>query len=288
MKLKEKIFSKILSKSNSYHFYKNYYEKNQKKKIVKWEDIFYRISKNDEVFNITMQSIQENFSKKNVMKYCPVCGYKTPIFIAGGVKYRKNAMCPNCNSLERHRFLSFFINHKLNIKEKNIKLLHFAPEKSFYDIFENLENIEYYTGDIEKSYYVKEIIDIQNIQYPDNFFNLIICNHVLEHVPDDKKAMKELYRIIQPVSEDNGVIIMVPIDFNSQTTLEKEEYNTPELREKYYGQHDHVRMYGMDFQDKLEEVGFNVEVFDCNSPFFKNSKKYGFNNDDVIYYCTKK
>lgn len=280
---------KILSKSNSYAYYKNYYENhhNKKKNLVTWEDIFTRIANNDGMLKVTMEGIKENFQDgKNIMKYCPVCNHETPIFIAGGVKYRKNAMCPNCDSLERHRLLSFFIKNKFNLKD-DLKLLHFAPERSFYDIFENLDNIEYYTGDIEKSAYVKEIIDIQDIQYDDDFFNLIICNHVLEHVPDDKKAMEELYRVVKPTSQKGGVIIMVPLDFDSQETLEKEEYNTPELREKYYGQHDHVRMYGMDFQKKLEDVGFEVEVFDYDSPFVKNPKKYGFDKMDVIFYCTK-
>jgi SAM-dependent methyltransferase len=280
---------KILSKSNSYLYYKDFYEKhqNQEKNVVTWEDIFTRIAKNDAMSKVTMETIQDNFKNgKNIMKYCPVCNHQTPIFIAGGVKFRINAMCPNCDSLERHRFLAYFIKNKFNL-EDDLKLLHFAPEKSFYNIFNNLENIEYYTGDIKKSAYVKEIIDIQDIPYDDDFFNLIICNHVLEHVPDDNKAMEELHRIVKPASQNGGAIIMVPLDFNRSETLEKEEYNTPELREKYYGQHDHLRYYGMDFQEKLESVGFNVEVYDYNSPFVKNPKKYGFNKGDVIFYCTK-
>lgn len=289
MSLKEKVYDKILSKSNSYEFYKNYYENNyeDKSNAVAWDHIFKMVSVNKEMFDITMESVYEHFSNgKNEMKICPICNHTTPIFIAGGVNYRKDARCPICNSLERHRFLYFFIKNKFDLN-KNIKLLHFAPEESFFNIFENLNNIEYYTGDIVKSPCVKEIIDIQNIPYDDDYFNLIICNHVLEHVPDDEKAMKELHRVIKPVNEKSGVIIMVPLDLNSYETLEKEEYNTPELRKKYYGQEDHLRMYGRDFKEKLEKVGFTVEVFDIDSSFFKDSERYGFGSGDIIFYCTK-
>lgn len=279
---------KILSKSNSYQVYKEYYETHHKEKVVNWEQIFNRIVHDKEMFCVTVEGIYENFSNgHDEMKYCPICGYETPIFIAGGVNYRKNAMCPNCNSLERHRFLYFFIENRINLTN-NFQLLHFAPEKAFYDIFKNLDNVDYHTCDIEKSVYVNEIIDIQDIPYDNDFFNLIICNHVLEHVPDDKKAMSELYRVIKPVSENGGAIIMVPLDLNMSETLEKEEYNTPELREKYYGQSDHVRLYGADFQNKLEDAGFDVEVFDNNSSVHHNLIKYGFGKEEMLFYCTKK
>lgn len=284
--MKEKVLDKILTYSNSYSFYKDFYRKhNKKSNVVGWDEIFKYLSRNDEMFDVTLKSIPENFKHGNKMKKCPICNHKMPIFVAGGVKYRPNAMCPVCNSLERHRFLYFFIKNKCNIKN-NMKILHFAPEKAFYDIFENLNNIEYYTADIEKSPYVKQIMDIQDIPFEDNFFDLIICNHVLEHVSDDKKAMKELYRTVKSNST-NGVIVMVPIDFKLSETLENDEYNTPELRKKYFGQHDHVRMYGMDVSDRLRSVGFNVEIFDYTTNLVKNPRKYGFNKEDVIFYCTK-
>ncbi|KZX12193.1 ubiquinone/menaquinone biosynthesis C-methyltransferase UbiE [Methanobrevibacter curvatus] len=124
---------------------------------------------------------------------------------------------------------------------------------------------------------------MQDIPYPDNTFDLIYNSHVLEHVPDDIKAMNELYRVVKPY---NGkIVIMVPI--LKEETLEKEEYNTPELRSKYYGQFDHLRAYGKDFSERLKSVGFNVEVVSKDNLINKDEiKKHGRINDE-IYVCTK-
>ena len=129
---------------------------------------------------------------------------------------------------------------------------------------------------------------MQNIPYEDDSFDVIYNSHVLEHVPNDKKAMEELYRVVKPHSLGGLVIIMVPIFYNLDKTFEKEEYNTPELRLKHYGQHDHVRIYGNDFLNKLKSVGFNVKVFSAKNLVEESDiSRLGLNTSDEIFVCSK-
>jgi SAM-dependent methyltransferase len=215
---------------------------------------------------------------------CPVCDSELPTFIPGGVNGRENAMCPKCGSLERNRAAYLFLKEETNIFDENIKMLHFAPERVLSEIFRKKENIDYLPVDLNPNMHdVKEKMDIQDIKYPDNTFDFIYCSHVLEHVPNDKKAMKELYRVLKP----NGkAIIQVPLNPNYEETYEDPSFNTPELRLKHYGQSDHVRYYGLDFQKKLENAGFKASNEYVGSMDEKSLKKYGFKNDN-LFYCTK-
>ena len=217
--------------------------------------------------------------------FCPLCDSELPTFIPGGVNNaRENALCPKCGSLERNRAAYLFLKEETNIFSKNIKMLHFAPERLLSEIFRKKENIDYLPVDINPNMPgVKEKMDIQDIKYPDNTFDLIYCSHVLEHVPNDKKALEELYRVLKP----NGkAIIQVPLNRNFKETFEDESFNTPELRLKHYGQSDHVRFYGLDFQKKLENAGFKASNEYVGSMDRKSQKKYGFENDN-LFYCTK-
>ena len=151
--------------------------------------------------------------------------------------------------------LSIF-KEKTDIFDKNIKMLHFAPERVLSEIFRKKENIDYLPVDLNPNMHdVKEKMDIQDIKYDDNTLDIIYCSHVLEHVENDKKAMEELYRVLKP---QGRAIIQVPINSNYKETLEYPTINTPQLREEYYGQSDHLRYYGLDFKEKLENVGFKV------------------------------
>ena len=216
--------------------------------------------------------------------FCPICDSQLPTFLPGGVNLREDAMCPKCKSLERNRAVYLYLKEKTNILDKKIKMLHFAPEVVMVEIFSEMENIEYLPVDINPDMmYVKEKMDIQDIKYEDNTFDLIYCSHVLEHVPDDKKAMEELYRVLKP---GGNAIIQVPINPNYKETYEDPSFNTPELRLKHYGQSDHVRYYGLDFKEKLENIGFKVSdnfIIDMDE---KSAKKYGITNEK-LFDCTK-
>lgn len=216
--------------------------------------------------------------------YCPVCDENISSFLS--FNNREHAKCPKCSSLERHRLIWLYFKEKTNIFTDNIKMIHIAPEYSFWEILSKQKNIDYLTADINGvNKYVKVKMDIQAIEYEDNTFDVIYCSHVLEHVPNDLQAMKELRRVLKP---SGWAILQVPINYSKKETLEKEEYNTPELRTKYYGQHDHVRYYGRDYKDKLVEAGFIVEEIDYLASLDSDLiNKYGLVGRDDIFLCKK-
>lgn len=234
---------------------------------------------------------------KNIKKnkgenvHCPICNSLFEIFGPYGIVERKNAKCHNCDSLERHRLIYLYINNKLNLFDKKIKVLHFAPEKMFYDIFSNNNKIEYTPCDLSPEIYqyngkTKIIkVDITKIPFDDNYFDFILCSHVLEHIPNDNLAMSELYRVL---SKGGNSILQVPIDDNRNQTYEDENITSPEERLKAFGQHDHVRIYGKDYKKRLLDSGFIVNEDNYITTFNKSEiYKYGLNDSELIYHCRK-
>jgi SAM-dependent methyltransferase len=226
--------------------------------------------------------------------YCPICKSKFSFFADFGLIVRKNALCHKCGSLERHRLLFLYL-ESLHLKvykdSSNYSLLHFAPEKGLFQFFINKSNINYIPCDLNPSIFsfdktklIKKI-DITNIDLKSNSINLVLCSHVLEHIPDDKLAMKEIYRILKT----NGfAIIQVPIDYSIDDTFEDWSIIDPIERERVFGQNDHVRIYGNNFRFKLSEVGFEVEEFDFSSKFyFEDIKKFGLDNSGNLFVCKK-
>lgn len=224
---------------------------------------------------------------------CPICNSTFNFFAPYGYIKRNNAKCHNCGSLERHRLLYLYLERKLSFfnKEKKIKVLHFAPERFFYDRFSEMSLVDYTPCDLNpemynfkgKSKVVK--IDITKIPSNDNHFDFIICNQVLEHIPDDALAMKELYRVMKP---GGSGIIQVPIDYNREETYEDFTITSPEEKLKAFGHPDHVRWYGRDYKNRLEKAGFEV-LEDDFVKSFSNSEifKYGLTSYELLYYCKK-
>jgi SAM-dependent methyltransferase len=227
---------------------------------------------------------------------CPCCGWKGPKFLPHGLDHRGNARCPKCNSLERHRLYYLFLKKHLPTK-KTIKVLHFAPEKIITKLFKAFSNIDYLSADLDpEKGMVKE--DITQLSFKDDSFNLIFCSHVLEHIPDDIKAMQEVHRVLKPTG---FALLQVPIkkEFNGKkisATYEDFSITDPAERERVFGQHDHVRIYGSDFKDRLIKAGFKVEVIDF--PKVLGPEKVNYHSlmpiqesanemDGWIYYCTK-
>jgi ubiquinone/menaquinone biosynthesis C-methylase UbiE len=163
---------------------------------------------------------------------------------------------------------------------KRRKMLHIAPEICFEKRFRKQPTIDYISADFYSSAMVK--IDITDIKYPDNYFDIIYCCHVLEHIENDRKAMSELSRVLKP---DGWAILQVPI--GAEVTFEDLSIVDPAEREKYFGQSDHVRVYEPDYKDRLEEPGFQVEVLPYLNEFNKNYKhKYCLTDGtDDIYFC---
>ena len=218
---------------------------------------------------------------------CPVCekSYKTFLPYGYGKGIRDNRLCPGCLTLERHRLLWMYLKNKTNLFTDNLKFLHIAPEQPFYKRFRKMKNLEYITADLESP--IADVkLDIQDMPFEDESFDVVICNHVLEHVDDDRKAMREVYRILK---KGGWAILQVPIDYNRETTYEDDSITTPEERQKYFGQYDHRRVHGKDYGKRLAEAGSSVIEDNYISTFTqKEIAKYRLDPDEIIYFNTKK
>lgn len=204
-------------------------------------------------------------------------------FPYGYNKQRKNALCPGTFSLERHRLLWLYLKKETDFFNSNNKILHFAPEQCFHKFFKSFFK-NYTTTDLN-SPIVDIKADICNLPFNDNSFDYILCNHVLEHIYDDEKAMKEIYRILNK----NGIaILQVPIDINSNYTREGRDINNKQDRNKLFGQYDHLRMYGLDYFKKLKNIGFKVKNENYLSNISQDEKdKYSLHNAGSIPVCIK-
>ena len=201
-------------------------------------------------------------------------------FLSYGYKtVRKNALCPGTLSLERHRLLWLYLDKETDFLNSNLKVLHVAPEQVFYKKFKKLKNWEYFTFDLNSP--IADIKgDLTSTNFKDESFDLIICNHVLEHIEDDKSALDEMYRILKY----NGIsILQVPINVERENTFEDLSIKSKIQREKYFGQYDHVREYGLDFKDRVEQAGFKVEMINYSKKISQDLViKYGLMKDDLI------
>ena len=206
-------------------------------------------------------------------------------FLSYGYKrIRKNALCPGTLSLERHRLLWLYLDNETNFLNSSLKVLHVAPEQVFYKKFKKLKNWEYFTFDLNSP--IADIKgDLTSTNFKDESFDLIICNHVLEHIKDDKSALNEIYRVLKY----NGTsILQVPINVRREKTFEDSTIKSKIQREKYFGQYDHVREYGLDFKDRVEQSGFKVQMINYSKKISKDLIiKYGLMKNDLIPIAKK-
>ena len=203
----------------------------------------------------------------------------------GRIKSRENALAPDSMSLERHRLMWLFMKEKTNFFTEQIKVLHIAPEYCFIKLFKSMNNLEYITGDLI-SPWADIKMDVHNIPFNKNTFDVVICNHVLEHVEDANQVMSEFYRVMKP---GGWGIFQVPIDKNNPFTQEDKSITDPKERERLYWQSDHLRLFGLDYGKKLESAGFKVtedKFIDNLDP--KLVKRYALPEGEIIYFCEKK
>lgn len=187
---------------------------------------------------------------------CPVCGGKFRKLLPYG--YGKNTsanrLCPKCLSLERHRLLWLFFG-ETKFFAKPIKMLHIAPEQCFIKRFKKTETLDYTTGDLESP--IADLhFDIRSIPLEDNIYDFIMCNHVLEHIDDEQKALREILRILKP---GGRAILQVPLDYSRSETFEDATITDRMERERIFGQYDHLRVYGTDYAKRLAAAGFSVD-----------------------------
>ena len=170
---------------------------------------------------------------------------------------RPNVLSPSTLSLERHRLLWLYLNEETDFFTKKKKVLHMAPEQCFLKRFQKL-NHDYITADLYSP--IADVkADITNLPFDDDSFDVVFCNHVLEHISDDTKAMQELYRVMK---KGGMGIFQIPQDLSKEKTFEDDSITDRKERAKIFGQYDHVRVYGRDYFDKLRSIGFEVNEVD--------------------------
>jgi len=198
---------------------------------------------------------------------------------------RENALSPSTLSLERHRLLWLYLQNETDFFTTSKKVLHIAPEQCFINRFKKQKNLDYTTADLY-SPIVDVKADILDLPFDDNSFDVVFCNHVLEHIKDDEKAMRELYRVLKP----NGMgVFQIPQDLSLEKTYEDFTITSPEERTKYFGQYDHVRVYGKDYFERLRAVGFTVNEVDYTKTLSKELvEKYCLVKGEILPVCFKK
>ena len=202
----------------------------------------------EEISRGTVRDPLQHFRARQ-KRNCPLCGF-TGYFLSASV--RQEARCPNCASKERDRIIALYLKRSgLDPSGKNV--LHFSAERPFFRQWKN--NPNYVAGDIKKSAVANAIVDITALTYPDNHFDLIVCNHVLEHVQEDAKGMAECFRVMKPGGTG---IFSVPMDVTAEETWNPPP-GTPQAEIERICGRTHVRLYGLDFPKLLASHGFEAE-----------------------------
>ena len=222
-------------------------------------------------------------------KQCPLCGCQRRKFLPYGyVTPRENALCPNCLSLERHRLLWLWLVRESDIGRGAMalpKMLHIAPEVALMRKFKKMYAStpdRYVTADLE-SPLADMHFDVQQIPLEAESFDAIICNHIMEHVEDDGKALRELYRILR---RGGWGVILSPVDLEREKTFEDDTITDPAERTRIFGQYDHRRIYGRDYAARLREAGFEVYDIDYKNELSKAEQElYALPADHLYIVC---
>lgn len=217
----------------------------------------------------------------------PIDGKSFRKFLPYGYQnQRENALSPSTLSLERHRLLWLYLQNETDFfnLDKKFKVLHIAPEQCFLKLFRNQKNLDYTTSDLESP--IADVkADICNLPFEDNKFDVVFCNHVLEHIPDDNKAMQELFRVMK---KGGFGIFQIPQDLSRVQTFEDDSITDREERTKIFGQYDHVRVYGRDYFNRLRNVGFTVNEVDYTKTLSpKKVEKYCLMKGEILPVCYK-
>ncbi len=214
---------------------------------------------------------------------CPICQHRYRVFLPyGRINPRPNALCPHCLSLERHRLIWLYLQKQTHFFQQKLSVLHIAPEPCFMHRFEKIHGDTYITADIE-SPLAKVKMDIHQIPFPANHFDVVLCNHVLEHVANDIKAMGEICRVLKP-----GGFAILQVPFFSpipDTTFEDPTITEARAREKAFGQDDHVRKFGKDYPQRIERAGLRAvaETFAQTA----DAHRYGLSAHEILYKGVK-
>lgn len=220
---------------------------------------------------------------------CPCCSSEFKSFKPFGVITRPDAQCWHCGSLERHRLLWLYCERELDLFQSSepLNILQIGPSKIFYEQFSQQQNIDYTAGDTAPENYSFPVIEMDLTQGKESeaICDLIFAIHILEHIVDEAAALQTIYKLLQL---DGLALIMVPLDITRLQTKEMGGAVSAELRQKHYGQVDHVRIYGLDFRDTLSQLGFQVEELRYASQLTQEEiRRFGVFENDIIFVCRK-
>lgn len=237
-----------------------------------------------QLFAHRLLKIYSLFLKGNKV-YCPVCDHSFSKFLPyGRLNPRENALCPSCLSLERHRLMHLFLKQETDFYTSKPKVLHIAPEYCFIERFESYLGDKYITADIE-SPLAKVKMDLHDIPFEENAFDVVFCNHVMEHVNDDVRCMQEIRRVLKP---SGFALIQSPQRYDLESTYEDPSITDPKEREIHFLQDDHLRIYGRDYGKVLQNSGFQVHEVNMISKLgITESQKMALPMEEIIYQCTK-
>lgn len=218
--------------------------------------------------------------------YCPICKESSESFLPFGFTYlRPYAMCPHCRSLERHRLFWLFLEQKTDFFYDRYCVLDIAPLKFIQDCFYAMKNLQYLSVALPSSFAGKKM-DVTNLQISDETYDCIFCHHVFAHIPDDKKAMREIFRVLK---RGGWAILQSSVDEKLEKTHEDSIIFTEEEKKNNVDQHHHIRRYGRDYVSRLEEVGFKVEQFAFAEELGPVMvKRCSLNQKEKIYFCKKR
>lgn len=210
----------------------------------------------------------------------PIDGRSYRKFLPYGYgKQRDNALSPGTLSLERHRQMWLYLQNDTDFFTKKYKVLHIAPEQEFLRRFRKMKNLDYTSADLF-SPIVDVKADILDLPFEDESYDVIFCNHVLEHIVDDRKAMSELYRVMK---KGGWGIFQVPMKNSLENTYEDFSIEDPKERQKHFGQYDHVRWYGMDYFSRLQSVGFQTDANFYSRKFpVHDRQRFGLMENEIL------
>ncbi|GCD80242.1 class I SAM-dependent methyltransferase [Schleiferia thermophila] len=210
--------------------------------------------------------------------------YRSLLPYGYGDRQRPNVLAPGSLSLERHRLMWVYLRDCTDFFRAKLKVLHIAPEQCFYGRFKKMKNLDYTTADLE-SPLADMHFDLHDIPLPTNTYDVVFCNHVLEHVNDDLQCMREILRILKP---GGWAIMQVPMDYSRLETFSDPSITGKAERERIFGQYDHVRVYGIDYPRRLEKAGFNVLSFDIKKHLSSSLiEKYRIQPEEILYIAEK-
>jgi SAM-dependent methyltransferase len=214
--------------------------------------------------------------------FCPICEKWHRRFLPFGLYARKNAECPTCGSLERHRFMWRHLCGPVGVMQRRLEVLHIAPEMSIEARLSNLRNLRYRSIDLYNPL-AGEQMDLTALRLESATFDLVICSHVLEHIEEDHLAISEMARVLRP---GGTLIAMVPVDTKLSRTFEDASITDPLERHTAFGHPYHVRICGMDYDQRISEGGFNVRTYKSRQ-MLPHQRRVERINRALLYHCTK-